>query len=45
LTEDELKEKFRNLASLALSKSRVEKVIARVENLDRIGVRSLTSLL
>jgi len=28
-----------------LSKSRVEKVIARVENLDRIGVRSLTSLL
>ncbi|MGP8070135.1 MAG: MmgE/PrpD family protein [Candidatus Bathyarchaeia archaeon] len=45
LTASELKQKFRRLASVALSKREVEKIILRVENLDRIHVSALASLL
>ena len=45
LTASELKQKFRRLASVALPKSQAEKIILRVENLDKIRVSSLASLL
>jgi 2-methylcitrate dehydratase PrpD len=45
LTASELKQKFRRLACVALTKSQAEKIILRVENLDKIQVSSLASLL
>jgi len=45
LTASELKQKFRALASIALPKGQVEKIIMRVENLDKLQVSSLTALL
>jgi len=45
LTANELKQKFRRLASVALSKREAEKIILRVENLDKIHVSALASLL
>jgi 2-methylcitrate dehydratase PrpD len=45
LTASELKQKFRRLASVALSKREAEKIILRVENLDKIHVSALASLL
>ena len=45
ITANELKHKFRNLAAVALPKSQVEKIIARLENLDKKEVGSLAALL
>ena len=45
LTEAELEQKFRGLASVALPRAKVEKIIERVSNLDEIETSSLVSLL
>ena len=44
MTASELKQKFRRLACIALPQSQVEKIVRKVENLDKIQVSSLAAL-
>ena len=45
LTVGELKEKFRELARIAISSSQAEEIVTKVEHLDKIPVSSLAALL